>query len=143
LHVAGETLLLPPTVLAETCYWLNEHRGPDLEAAFLDSVVDGTFQTRRSDAGGFERMAELVRQFSSFPLGGTDGSVVAVSPESNRLRISMVFPFIGHLRSGSAGRDRLLHRSVVLDIAGDSYRLRSHHARTDKLRAGTRPGTLR
>ena len=39
--------------------------------------------------------------------------------------------------------DRLLHRSVVLDIAGDSYRLRDHHARTDKLRAGTRPGTLR
>ena len=31
---------------------------------------------------------------------------------------------------------------VVLDIAGDSYRLRDHHARTDKLRAGTRPGTL-
>jgi len=39
--------------------------------------------------------------------------------------------------------DRLLHRSVVLDIAGDSYRLRDHHARTDKLRAGTRPGNLR
>jgi DNA replication protein DnaC len=39
--------------------------------------------------------------------------------------------------------DRLLHRSVVLDIAGDSYRLRDHHARTDKIRAGTRTGTLR
>lgn len=26
-----------------------------------------------------ERMAELVRQFSSFPLGGTDASVVAVA----------------------------------------------------------------
>ena len=24
LHMAGETLLLPPTVLAEVCYWLNE-----------------------------------------------------------------------------------------------------------------------
>jgi hypothetical protein len=30
--------------------------------------------------------------------------------------------------------DRLLHRSVVLDITGDSYRLRDHHARTDNLR---------
>src|SRR6476646_7860241 len=39
--------------------------------------------------------------------------------------------------------DRLLHRSVVLDIAGDSYRLRDHHARTDKIRAGTHTGTLR
>ena len=30
----------------------------------------------------------------------------------------------------------------LVDIAGDPYRLRSHHARTDKLRAGTRPGKL-
>ena len=40
--------------------------------------------------------------------------------------------------------DRQLQLCVPLvDIAGDSYRLRDHHARTDKLRAGTRPGTLR
>ncbi|MGH9088794.1 MAG: ATP-binding protein, partial [Acidimicrobiales bacterium] len=25
--------------------------------------------------------------------------------------------------------DRLLHRSVVIDITGDSYRMRSHRAR--------------
>ena len=31
--------------------------------------------------------------------------------------------------------DRLLHRSVVLNLDGDSYRLRDHHARTDTLRA--------
>ena len=30
--------------------------------------------------------------------------------------------------------DRLLHRSVVLNLDGDSYRLRDHHARTDTLR---------
>ena len=39
--------------------------------------------------------------------------------------------------------DRLMHRSVVLDSAGGSYRLRDHHVRADKLRAGTRPATLR
>ena len=33
--------------------------------------------------------------------------------------------------------DRLLHRSVVLNLDGDSYRLRDHHARTDKLRRTT------
>ena len=79
LHMAGETLLLPPTVLAEVCYWLNEHGGPDLEAAFLDSVVDGTFQLVELTPEDVERMAELVRQFSSFPLGGTDASVVAIA----------------------------------------------------------------
>ncbi len=31
--------------------------------------------------------------------------------------------------------DRLLHRSVVIDIGGDSYRLRDHQARTHTLRA--------
>ena len=32
--------------------------------------------------------------------------------------------------------DRLLHRSVVLNIDGDSYRMRAHRARAAKLRAG-------
>ena len=32
--------------------------------------------------------------------------------------------------------DRLLHRSVVLNIDGDSYRMRAHRARADKLRRG-------
>jgi DNA replication protein DnaC len=32
--------------------------------------------------------------------------------------------------------DRLLHRSVVFDIAGDSYRMRAHRARADRLRKG-------
>jgi len=33
--------------------------------------------------------------------------------------------------------DRLLHRSVVFNITGESYRMRAHRARADKLRAGT------
>ena len=33
--------------------------------------------------------------------------------------------------------DRLLHRSVVLNLDGDSYRLREHHARNENLRATT------
>jgi len=32
--------------------------------------------------------------------------------------------------------DRLLHRSVVFNITGESYRMRAHRARADKLRAG-------
>ena len=36
--------------------------------------------------------------------------------------------------------DRLLHRSVVLNITGESYRMRAHRARADKLRSrGRRP----
>jgi DNA replication protein DnaC len=33
--------------------------------------------------------------------------------------------------------DRLLHRSVVLQIDGESYRMRAHRARAERLRAAT------
>jgi DNA replication protein DnaC len=42
---------------------------------------------------------------------------------------------LGDTAVAAALLDRLLHRSVVLDIIGDSYRLRDHHARTQTLRA--------
>ncbi len=35
--------------------------------------------------------------------------------------------------------DRLLHRSVVLQIEGESYRMRAHRARSERLRAASRP----
>jgi DNA replication protein DnaC len=41
---------------------------------------------------------------------------------------------LGDTTVAAALLDRLLHRSVVLDISGDSYRLRDHHARADTKR---------
>ena len=43
LFMVKEAIVLPATVMAEVCYWLNHHGGPEVEAAFLDSVADGTF----------------------------------------------------------------------------------------------------
>ena len=37
--------------------------------------------------------------------------------------------------------DRLLHHSVVFNIDGDSYRMRSHRARSEALRKGVTPAT--
>ena len=34
---------------------------------------------------------------------------------------------------------RLLHRSVVFNIDGESYRIRAHRARADKLRKAVKP----
>lgn len=79
LHMAGETVLIPSTVLAETCYWLNKHGGPEVEAAFLDAVADGTFTLVDLTNDDVVRMSELVRRFGSFTLGGTDASVVAIA----------------------------------------------------------------
>jgi DNA replication protein DnaC len=39
--------------------------------------------------------------------------------------------------------DRLLHRSVVFNIDGDSYRMRAHRARSESMRKGVTPSTER
>lgn len=44
---------------------------------------------------------------------------------------------LGDTTVAAAMLDRLLHRSVVLNLDGDSYRLRDHQARTDNLRRAT------
>ncbi len=48
---------------------------------------------------------------------------------------------LGDTTVAAALLDRLLHRSVVIDITGDSYRLRDHQARTDNLRRAVRTTT--
>ncbi len=47
---------------------------------------------------------------------------------------------LGDTTVAAAMLDRLLHRSVVLNLDGDSYRLRDHHARNNTLRT-TMTGT--
>jgi DNA replication protein DnaC len=44
---------------------------------------------------------------------------------------------LGDTTVAAAMLDRLLHRSVVLNLDGDSYRLRDHHARAQNLRKAT------
>ena len=45
---------------------------------------------------------------------------------------------LGDEMLAAAMLDRLLDRSVVMHLDGDSYRLRSHHARADTLRKAVR-----
>ena len=66
-------------MLAETCYWLEKHGGPEVEAAFLEGVASGTFALVELTSADLTRMAELVRTYASFPLGATDASVVAIA----------------------------------------------------------------
>jgi DNA replication protein DnaC len=44
---------------------------------------------------------------------------------------------LGDTTVAAALLDRLLHRSVVLNLEGDSFRLRAHHARNEALRSTT------
>jgi len=49
--------------------------------------------------------------------------------------------FNGDAMVAGAMLDRLLHRSVVVDITGDSYRMRSHRARAEKVRKAVAAGS--
>ncbi|GLP75162.1 hypothetical protein TUM20983_22720 [Mycobacterium antarcticum] len=44
---------------------------------------------------------------------------------------------LGDTTVAAAMLDRLLHRSVVINLDGESYRLRDHHAAADSLRRAT------
>ncbi len=50
---------------------------------------------------------------------------------------------LGDTTVATAMLDRLLHRSVVITLDGDSYRLRNHHATADELRRVTTSTNLR
>jgi predicted nucleic acid-binding protein len=83
---AGERrLVLPSMVLAEVCYLVETRLGPAVEARFLQSVE--AFDLECPTPTDLRRMAELVRQYAEFPLGGTDASIVALA---ERIKIDTI-----------------------------------------------------
>ena len=70
-------LLVPALVVAEATYFVGRRLGAAAEAAFLSGLAAIDIEAPNSE--DLERMAELVTQFSNFPLGGTDASVVALA----------------------------------------------------------------
>ncbi|MER5780371.1 PIN domain-containing protein [Streptomyces mobaraensis] len=73
-------LLVPATVIAETCYLIERYGGPRAEAVFLDDLALGAYGTVTGlMPEDLERMADLVRTYADLPLGGTDASVIAVA----------------------------------------------------------------
>ncbi|HVE68628.1 MAG TPA: PIN domain-containing protein [Solirubrobacteraceae bacterium] len=69
--------VVPAMVVAEATYLVAERLGPRMESQFLRSLesVDVEGPTPED----FVRMGELVEQYSDFPLGGTDASVIALA----------------------------------------------------------------
>jgi uncharacterized protein len=75
-----QNLVIPAPVIAEACHLIEKRCGPQVEAAFLDALAAaqmGTVTGIMPD--DIERMAQLVRQYASLPLGGTDACVVAIA----------------------------------------------------------------
>jgi len=71
---------VPATIVAEVCYMISRYNfGAAAEAAFLRSFSTGELVLANLADDDFERMAQLVEQYSDFPLGGSDASVIAIA----------------------------------------------------------------
>jgi uncharacterized protein len=90
LETLDEPLLVPPTVLAEVCYLLDEWGGPDVEVRFLRDFRPGGLQLAELTTADVVRMADLVERYADLRLGGTDASLVAIA---ERLRIDRIATF--------------------------------------------------
>jgi uncharacterized protein len=72
--------IVPATIVAEVCYMISRYRfGSAAEAAFLRSFANGELMVANLVEDDFERMAQLVEQYDTFPLGGSDASVIAIA----------------------------------------------------------------
>jgi uncharacterized protein len=74
-----ERLVVPVPVVVEVCWLLEKYQGPEAEASFLDLISSDTFELAPLPRENVARMAVLVRQYSGFPLGAVDASVVAAA----------------------------------------------------------------
>jgi predicted nucleic acid-binding protein len=90
LETLDEPLLVPPTVLAEVCYLLNEWGGPGVEVRFLRDIRPGGLQLAELTSADVARMADLVERYADLRLGGTDASLVAIA---ERLHIDRIATF--------------------------------------------------
>ena len=79
LRLQGETLLVPASVVAETAFLLEKFGGVRAEAAFIRALARRDFVAVDLLDEDYARMAELIEQYQSLPLGTTDASVIALA----------------------------------------------------------------
>jgi len=85
LEAPGVRLVIPALVVAEVSYFAATRLGAEVEARFLEEL--SRHEVVAPEPEDWRRMAELVREYADFPLGGTDASVVALA---ERLRTDTV-----------------------------------------------------
>ena len=73
------TLVVPALALAEAAYLAGERLGARVEAALLRGLADMDTLVEAPTPADLRRMADLVEQYSDFPLGAADASIVALA----------------------------------------------------------------
>jgi DNA replication protein DnaC len=122
----------------------------DLAARCHRAAIEGKWATMMRFFAGPTLL--IIDELGYLPLPGEAASALFQVINQRYLKTSIVITtnrpvgawgeILGDTTVAAAMLDRLLHRSVVLNLDGDSYRLRAHHAATDTLRRTT-TGTRR
>lgn len=74
-----DDLLVTPYVLTEACYLVGKYVGAEAEVNLVEAASVGDLVQTDVLATDLTRIAELVRQYRSFPLGIADASVIALA----------------------------------------------------------------
>ena len=100
-------LVIPALCVAEVTDFIQARRGSKMEALFLKGLSG--FDIRLPLPEDWTRIGDLVTEYSNFPLGGTDASVIALA---ERLRTDVVITLdrrhFGSVRPAHCERFRLL-----------------------------------
>lgn len=88
LQTLREPLLIPPTVIAETCYLLSEWGSATAEVQFLRSFEPGELELAELTISDVARMADLAERYADLGLGGTDASIVAIAERIGVTRVA-------------------------------------------------------
>ena len=130
---------------AETGYRTYFTTAADLAARCHRAAIEGRWSTTMRFFNGPTLL--VIDELGYLPLPAEAASALFQVVSQRYLRTSIVMTtnrgvaawgeILGDTTVAAAMLDRLLHRSVVLNLDGDSYRLRDHHARTDTLRRTT------
>jgi predicted nucleic acid-binding protein len=81
-------LVTTPLVIAEVAYLLDRQLGPHAEASVYESIIDGELIVETLAINDWARVRELVVQYASLRLGGTDASLVTVAERHRERRIA-------------------------------------------------------
>ena len=135
---------------AEAGYRTYFTTAADLAARCHRAAIEGRWATTMRFFAGPTLL--IIDELGYLPLPGEAASALFQVVSQRYLKTSIVLTtnrgvaswgeVLGDTTVAAAMLDRLLHRSVVLNLDGDSYRLRDHHAKNDTLRQAT-TGTRR
>lgn len=83
----GGALVLPSTVIPESCCLLNTYLGREIERRFINSLLLGELKIEHFNKDDLKRADELLALYSDANIGFVDASLVAIA---ERLRATKI-----------------------------------------------------